>query len=456
MKQCLSILFMLIFFCNASAQEKQVFSDEINKDELGNVSDEFQEKFFTAITQRAILNHQKAIDVLNGLIQLSPEEGVLYLEKAKNHFALEQYADAERFYLKALKKLPTATSLEIKLNLLNVYQATQNYEKGLTTARELALEDASYLEVSANILMLMKRPKDALIALDELEKAVGYTQSSERLREVIYIDNQLYKEAVKYYKSKTLKEPENILWYAKLMRFYSLNNQIEKTIEIGEIALKVNPFQPDVLAILSLAYLVEEQVEKAIPLIESSLSHNEVSEQNKVLIIQSFKRYVEENPSYQTELIRILDVAIATGEGNASNEEKGMYLRNKDKAKALESFQLALKDQPGKLPVIKEVISLHLALEQYIEALKVSSEAIEIYPTLSELFLLKAKAEIGLTDFEDAIDSLQEGLDYLFDLPELEKEMYLQLTLAYEGLQMDEKAKEFRMKAEKLYLKKIE
>lgn len=449
MKPFLTFLLYISLTCSAFSQEEQNFTDEINRDELGNVADEFQEKFFSAIAQRAILNHEKANELLNELVQISPQEGVLYLEKAKNHFALEQYDAAENNYLKALKTLPDKALVEAKINLLNVYQATQNYSKGLATANELAVENVNFLEVSATILMTMKQPKEALKALDELEIAIGVSESSESLREVIYMEYQLYKEAIKYYKNKTQSEPKNVLWYAKLMHFYNENTQLDKLIKTGEEALTINPYQPDVLTMLCLAYLKGNEIEKAIPYLESSLSHNEVSEQNKVLIIQSLKHFVAKNPAYQSEFIRILDLAIATGESNASNEEKGKYLRSKDKEKALKSFKLALQDYPGKLSVIQEIIKLHLDLKQYIEAIEVSIEALEIYPTLSELFLLKSKAEIGLERYKNAINSLQEGLDYLVDFPELERQIYLQLSIAYQGLQMDDKADEFREKAEK-------
>ncbi len=446
------LIFVVIFSVTSFgfSQEKEVISNEVNQDELGNVADDFQEKFFQAITQRAILNHERAIELLQDLIQKTPDEGVLYLEKAKNHFELEQYVLAEEFYTKALKKLPNETHKDTKIELLKVYQSSQNYEKGLALARELAQEDAHYFEVVANILMVMRQPKEALKALDEYELQLGYTESSEQLREVIYLDYKRYKEAITYYEKKVKEEPSNVLWYAKLMRFYSQNNQLKKTITTGEEAMQINPFQPDVIAMLSLAYLVEGDLQKAIPFIESSLSHNEVSERNKVLIIQSFKRFVEENPSYQSELIRILDLAIASGESNASNEERGIYLRSKDKVKALESFQLALKDQPGKLSVIKEVIQLHLELAQYKEALQVSKEALEVYPTLSELFMLKATAEIALSEYGEAIDTLEEGLDYLFDLPALERKMYQLMATSFEGLEDVENAEKYKEKAEKL------
>lgn len=445
-----SLIYIFIFsiFSFGFSQEKESIDNEVNQDELGNVTDDFQENFFQAITQRAILNHERALELITDLLQNSPDEGVLYLEKAKNHFALEQFSSAEESYTKALQKLSSETHKDLKIELLKVYQASQNYEKGLALASDLAKDDPHYYEVVANILMVMRQPREALKALDEYEAKLGYTESSEQLREVIYLDYKRYKEAISYYERKVKEDPSNVLWYAKLMRFYSQNNQLKKTIITGEEAMQINPFQPDVITMLSLAYLVEGDLQKAIPFIENSLSHNEVSERNKVLIIQSFKSFVEENPSYQSELIRILDLAIATGESNASNEERGMFMRSRDKEKALESFQMALKDQPGKLSVIKEVIQLHLELTQFNEALQVSKKALEVYPTLSELFMLKATAEIGLNDFEEAIDTLEEGLDYLFDLPELEKKMYNLMALSFEGLEDFDKAKEYRERVE--------
>lgn len=445
-----SLIYIFIFsiFSFGFSQEKESIDNEVNQDELGNVTDDFQENFFQAITQRAILNHERALELITDLLQNSPDEGVLYLEKAKNHFALEQFSSAEESYTKALQKLSSETHKDLKIELLKVYQASQNYEKGLALASDLAKDDPHYYEVVANILMVMRQPREALKALDEYEAKLGYTESSEQLREVIYLDYKRYKEAISYYERKVKEDPSNVLWYAKLMRFYSQNNQLKKTIITGEEAMQINPFQPDIIAMLSLAYLAEGDLQKAIPFIENSLSHNEVSERNKVLIIQSFKSFVEENPSYQSELIRILDLAIASGESNASNEERGMFMRSRDKEKALESFQMALKDQPGKLSVIKEVIQLHLELTQFNEALQVSKKALEVYPTLSELFMLKATAEIGLNDFEEAIDTLEEGLDYLFDLPELEKKMYNLMALSFEGLEDFDKAKEYRERVE--------
>ena len=59
--------------------EGQLFSQEIepkqeiNIDDLGNVSDEFQELFFEALKQKAITNYDKAIEALEKCIEIDPK-----------------------------------------------------------------------------------------------------------------------------------------------------------------------------------------------------------------------------------------------------------------------------------------------------------------------------------------------------------------------------------------------
>ena len=66
MFKSLKIAFLLVFFLlgkNLFAQE-EVFSDEVNVDDLGDVSDSFKDNFFNALSAKAIGNHDKAIAFL--------------------------------------------------------------------------------------------------------------------------------------------------------------------------------------------------------------------------------------------------------------------------------------------------------------------------------------------------------------------------------------------------------
>ena len=79
-----------------------------------------------------------------------------------------------------------------------------------------------------------------------------------------------------------------------------------------------------------------------------------------------------------------------------------------------------------------------------------SDEAIEIYPAQPILYLLNGVALNGLNRFQEAVDTLEIGVDYLIEDTTMEKDFYIQLSEAFNGLNNLEKAKTFKDKANKL------
>ena len=82
MRILLVIFFLIWLSPNSLAQEDNALQD-VNVDDLGNVSDEFQEQFFEALKQKGIENYDLAINALDKCIKLRPEEAILYFEKGK-------------------------------------------------------------------------------------------------------------------------------------------------------------------------------------------------------------------------------------------------------------------------------------------------------------------------------------------------------------------------------------
>ena len=76
-------------------------------DNLGNVTDAFQENFFEALKQKGIENYELALIALNKAEKAAKTEknkSVVYFEMGKNHTSLKQYAQAEENFNKVLKK----------------------------------------------------------------------------------------------------------------------------------------------------------------------------------------------------------------------------------------------------------------------------------------------------------------------------------------------------------------
>src|SRR5690554_7276544 len=104
------------------AQEFPTDSIQNPMDQLGNVTDLFQEHFFEALKQRAIENYELAISALEKAekaAETDTKKAVVYFEKAKNYAALKMFDAAEDNYNKVLTNL--GDRLDVLKHLYDLY-----------------------------------------------------------------------------------------------------------------------------------------------------------------------------------------------------------------------------------------------------------------------------------------------------------------------------------------------
>ena len=95
------------------AQEDDAQQD-INVDDLGNVSNTFKEQFFEALKQKGIENYDRAIQALQRCLAQEPKNAVIHFELGKNYNALKQYDAAEE----SLKEAIITMLMHILLHLM--------------------------------------------------------------------------------------------------------------------------------------------------------------------------------------------------------------------------------------------------------------------------------------------------------------------------------------------------
>jgi len=443
-------LFYLLFLLGfvLMAQPKQDLADAVNQDDLGNVSDQFQELFFKAVAQRAIENQEKAVELLDQLKEMKEDEMVIYLELGKNHLALKNQEKAEENFLKAIDLAEENQKFHIQERLLKVYEAQKDYKKGIELLETLSKTDVGYLELKVNLHLFVNQYKEAEKSLDQLVKARGNSNQLYSLRDVIFKESEDYKSAVKFYQNQIEQAPKNQDLYIRLIGFYKLQG---KTKKIEETALQLKEFAPnnqDLHVLLSLFYLSEGKVDKAFPYAEKVVTNNQISEEQKVQVISAFKQFAKKNPSYKSQLINLLDQAIEEGKSSASNRELGNFqLKNNQPEKALISYKKALVDQPNNFQLLKKIILLEIDLLKFEDAEKSATEALDQFPAQAVLYLLNGIAKNNLNQPEGAIEILEEGLGYVFDQPELEVAFFEQLSEAYSVLGNEKEAEKFKNKA---------
>ena len=105
------LIFLSGFFLNPAHTHAQEEPREIDIEESAEVyleaySDEFQEKFFEALKQKGIENHDRAINLLLDCKRLDEENSVISHELAKAYFEDQQYISAQEYAVEAVLAEP--------------------------------------------------------------------------------------------------------------------------------------------------------------------------------------------------------------------------------------------------------------------------------------------------------------------------------------------------------------
>ena len=78
------------------------------------------------------------------------------------------------------------------------------------------------------------------------------------------------------------------------------------------------------------------------------------------------------------------------------------------------------------------------------------NKVLALFPAQPLVYFMNGKALNNKNQFKKAIQSLQNGIDFVIDNNEIEAKFYLEIARAYEGLNNPEKVKTYKKKAAKV------
>ena len=442
------IVFTLIVLC-LSIQPmlaQELFpQEEVNVDDLGNVTDDFKENFFEALLQKGIENYDRAIEALEVCVKTQPENAIVHFEFGKNYNALKQYDNAEESLNKALSLKPNDEDI-LKL-LYDVQFNKTDYQSAATTVEKLIKFNIIYKEDLAKLYQRTREYDKALEQLDELDDAQGSSTYRDSLRKVIYRQSDNKQAQANVLERRINANPTNIQNYLNLIYIFSEMNNSDKAFTTAQ---KLLASQPDAdLAHIALykGYLEKGEVDAAIRSMKIVLQSNQVDKETKGKVLKDFMQYSTENPNVSAELDTVLD------DEDSDKDPKDLalfYLEQKDNAKALLYFAEALEEYPTDYDVLKNLALLQIDAQQFSQAIAATTKALEVYPSQPLLYLLQGVAHNNTSAYKEALESLEFGIDYIIDDTKMEADFFTQMSVAYKGMGNMTKATEFEQRAAKL------
>ncbi len=421
------------------------------EDDLGNVSDEFQEKFFEALKQKGIENYELALISLSQAEKAAnnaEQKAVVYFELGKNYTFLKDYESAESEFKKVLKIDKNQT--DVLAHLYDVYYLQKDYVKSLALVERLIEQDEDYKEDLANLLTLTKQYDKALILLDELDVAWGESDIRNALRVRIYKATGNREGAIANIEQKIDSNPKNEREYLNLIFLYSEQGDNKKAFEAAKSLLASNPNSQLVHLALYKFYIDEGSISDGIKSMKIVFASSDVDKESKYRVLGDFILFVNSHPEYEKELEEVVKL-FSQENGSMVYQKVGEYYVAKSKMQeALDYYEQGVALEKDNYNLLKNTLLLQLEFKKYTEAARLSASALTSFPAQALIYLLNGVANNGLKNSDQAIESLEMGLDFIVDDPKMERDFYDQLRIAYTQLGNTKKASENAEKASQI------
>ncbi|WP_290629144.1 tetratricopeptide repeat protein [Altibacter sp.] len=431
------------------AQEIQTETEEQPTDDLGNVSDAFQENFFEALKQKGIENYELALEALvkaeKAAQKDAQNEAVVYFEMGKNLTHLKRYDEAEANFNKVLKS--EGDRLDVLEALYDLYYLEQDYEAAIPLVQRLMSYDDDYKEDLANLYARTKQYDKALLVLDELDEAWGESDYRDALRSQIYRETGDTSGQIEKLEEKVVANTKNEKDYLNLIFLYSDQGNAEKAFETAQELLKNKPNSQLVHLALYKFYLDKQQTADALNSMKIVFKSSEIDKESKYRVLSDFINFVNTNPEYEKELDAVVALFSSENNGKIYEQLGGYYISKGMRESALTFYEKGLQGDPDNYNLLKNTLLLQIQFEKYPEAAALSEDALEIFPSQPLLYLASGVSNMSLGNLDSAIEKLETGLDYLFDDPKMEKDYYEQLSIAYSKKGDQKKAEGYASKA---------
>lgn len=256
-------LFSLLFFLISS---KSVCQDSlpIVKDTLKEKELNFQPFFFKALSEKAIGNHQKAIENLESCNQLIPNNIAVFFEFSKNYLKLNKTFIAKEYINRALLKDPN--NIWMLKHLVKICVKENDIEEAINVQQKLVAINLKEREHLVKLYLQNNDSKKAIALMNLMEREKVLSAKFRKLKN--NLENQKKQTVTEEKKviSGSLKEQfKNNKSFAILKRILTdSKTNIEEQLKYAETGILYFPAQPFVYLVKGKALNYQKKYKKAL------------------------------------------------------------------------------------------------------------------------------------------------------------------------------------------------
>jgi tetratricopeptide (TPR) repeat protein len=431
-----SLIITLLFVVSCHSKKNAVKSKQGNIPNLSeNLRLDFDRSFYNANKEKMLGNTEQAANLFSNCLRINEKSGAANYELALIYFKQQRMTECNLFSKRAAELEPS----NIWYNELyaQVLLSKKEYDKAAIVFKNITKQHPNkreFYDEEASVYLIQNKYESAIEVFDRMEKQFGINEDIINNKRQIYLkQNKLEKAA--YEVNKLIKlHPENARYYGMMAEMYMANNQTDKAYDYLKKALVADSNNVQVHLALSDYYRVKKDYDKSYYELKKSFASPDLDVDTKMKVLLSYYSITENNdPKYKQQSNELMQIMKTTHPKDArSYFIAGDFLyRDKKLKEAAVEFEQGLKYDKEKFPAWNQTIIIYSELQDYDNMLRISNEAIELFPNQAPLFLYKGVASMQKKEYKESIKALKQGASITVDNDQMLTSFYMYLGDSY-------------------------
>ena len=439
MKKLYFILFYLIsaptfaqwksYYPETNESKKTLKEQNLEKDNFL-----FNQYLFNALKAKSLENFEESLNFFQKCIKLDDSQAVPFYESAVIN------KENGNFDL-ATEQIKKAVTIEndnrwYVIAYAEILFSNQDFKNAAIEYKKLiALEPGNeefYFMLSDTYIYANDFEK-AIAVYDELEKYKGVDKIISMQKHKLYRKINNMKGAIKELQTILIAFPDEIEAMEILSELYLLNDEKEKAFELFKKIAVLAPENGRIHLTLADYYRQNGENETSYNELKLAFKSTKLNIDTKVRILISYYQLIPLNPEMSLQAIELSEIMISVHPNDLKARSVYadiMYTDNQFQ-EAKEQYLYILEQDKSKSQIWSQVLFILAEQNDFEGLLKTSSEALEYFPTDPLFYYFNGVSNKRFKNYDDAINSLEMGVEFVIDNQNLLLEFYSSLADTY-------------------------
>ncbi len=399
--------------------------------------------FFSAIKQKSLENHEASLSLFEKCIKKNPNFIEAYYQASLVCKKLNNILQAREYSAKAVDfDRKNIWYLRNYAEVLFLNQEFNESAKAYVDIIELEPNNEHNYYKLADTYIYSQKYLKAISAYNNLEKKKGIDKMISMQKHKLYLQLSDIKNATKTLEDLSRAYPNDIEVLHILAEAYVLSNKKEEAFLVFQKISNIDPSNGQIHLTLANFYRDNGDLDNSYKELKKAFESEKISPETKLAILSSYTSIISANDTIKKQAFELANILLANNIDNASTNAiyGDFYYALGDKKKSKYFYRESIKTKKSIQAVWTQLLFLEIEDSNYDSLQNLSKEALLYYPTEALYYYFYGISSSFFKDYKNALESLETGIEFVFDNEALYSEFQSSLADTYHAVGMHTKS----------------